>query len=105
MLQSRTTGRVAMRLMAALFATFAFTAARAAETDSDVPPSSLTAMSRIEPMKMMQMMDKNKDSMVTREEFMNFQQSFFERMDKNKDGRLTPPEFTGREGESGIPAR
>jgi hypothetical protein len=89
-----------MGLMAALFATFAITA-RAADTGSDVVPSTFAAMSREDPMNVMHMMDTNHDGFVTRDEFMKFQTSFFDRMDKNKDGRLTAPEWTGDRSKDG----
>ena len=42
---------------------------------------------------MMKAMDKNKDGMVTREEFMSYMGEQYDKMDQNKDGKLTRTEF------------
>jgi len=42
---------------------------------------------------MMKAMDKNKDGMVTREEFMAYMGDQYDKMDQNKDGKLTRTEF------------
>lgn len=42
---------------------------------------------------MMKSMDKNKDSMVSREEFMNYMGAQFDMMDQNKDKMLSTKEF------------
>jgi hypothetical protein len=42
---------------------------------------------------MMKAMDKNKDGMVTREEFMTYMGQQYDRMDQNKDGKLSRTEF------------
>ena len=43
--------------------------------------------------RMMRSMDRNKDGMVTREEFLNFMGAQFDRMDQNKDKMLSKSEF------------
>jgi EF hand len=42
---------------------------------------------------MMKAMDKNKDGMVTREEFMSYMGEQYDKMDQNKDAKLTRAEF------------
>jgi uncharacterized protein with FMN-binding domain len=42
---------------------------------------------------MMKAMDKNKDGMVTREEFMAYMGDQYDKMDQNKDGKLSRTEF------------
>jgi Ca2+-binding EF-hand superfamily protein len=42
---------------------------------------------------MMKAMDKNKDGMVTREEFLSYMGQQYDKMDQNKDGKLTRAEF------------
>ena len=42
---------------------------------------------------MMKAMDKNKDGMVTREEFMAYMGEQYDKMDQNKDGKLSRTEF------------
>jgi len=42
---------------------------------------------------MMKSMDRNKDGMVSREEFMAYMGAQFDMMDQNKDKRLTAKEF------------
>lgn len=43
--------------------------------------------------KMMKMMDKDGDHVVTKEEFMKHMESMFAMMDKNHDGKLDTKEF------------
>jgi Ca2+-binding EF-hand superfamily protein len=45
---------------------------------------------------MMKAMDKNKDGMVTREEFLAYMGDQYDKMDQNKDGKLTRAEFTDK---------
>jgi EF hand domain-containing protein len=45
---------------------------------------------------MMKSMDANKDGMVSREEFLNYMGSQFDKMDQNKDRMLTMKEFTDK---------
>ncbi len=44
-------------------------------------------------LKMMDMMDANKDHMVTKDEFMKYQGALFDMMDNNKDGQLGRDEW------------
>lgn len=44
-------------------------------------------------LKMMDMMDANKDHTVTKEEFMKYQGALFDMMDKNKDDKLDRGEW------------
>ena len=41
----------------------------------------------------MKAMDKNKDGMVSRKEFMDYMGAQFDKMDQNKDGMLSSKEF------------
>jgi hypothetical protein len=42
---------------------------------------------------MMKAMDKDKDGMVTRAEFLSYMGEQYDKMDQNKDGKLTRTEF------------
>jgi hypothetical protein len=42
---------------------------------------------------MMKSMDANKDGMVTRDEFLNYMGTQYDKMDQNRDGKLTRTEF------------
>jgi len=44
-------------------------------------------------LKMMDMMDGNKDHMVSKEEFMAYQSRLFDMMDRNKDGMIDKQEW------------
>lgn len=44
-------------------------------------------------LKMMDMMDGNKDHMVSKEEFMAYQSRLFDMMDRNKDGMVDKKEW------------
>ena len=79
------------------FAALAFaTTARAADASQDKMPSSYAAMMKMKPMDIMHMMDKDKAGSVSREQFMTFHESMFEKMDKNKDGKLSREEWLGQ---------
>lgn len=52
----------------------------------------------LQSMKMMAMMDGNKDHLVSREEFMAHQSRMFDMMDRNKDGMLDATEWQARLG-------
>jgi Ca2+-binding EF-hand superfamily protein len=44
-------------------------------------------------MKMMTAMDTNKDHMLSKEEFMKYNEKLFDMMDKNKDGMISVDEW------------
>jgi Ca2+-binding EF-hand superfamily protein len=52
----------------------------------------------LQSLKMMDMMDANKDHKVTKEEFMAYQGHLFEMMDRNKDGVIDQAEWEGKLG-------
>jgi hypothetical protein len=60
---------------------------------SHMPPSP-AAMQKMKPSEMYNMMDKDKDGYVTKEEFLKFQEHVFDTWDKNKTGRLSQAMFT-----------
>jgi hypothetical protein len=68
--------------------------ARAAEFAQDFPKSYSDLM-KMKPMDVMHMMDTDKKGYVTKEEFMKFYESMFDKMDKNKDGKLVKEEWMG----------
>jgi hypothetical protein len=70
--------------------------ALAADTARDKMPSSYTAMTKMKPLDVMHVMDKDKKGYVTRDDFMKFQQALFEQIDKNRDGQLSEKEFTDK---------
>jgi len=61
----------------------------------DIPSDWLNFI-QMKGMRAMHAIDLDKDGFVTKEEFMKFQEQFFDRMDKDKDGKLTPEEWLGR---------
>ena len=52
----------------------------------------------LQSIKMMDMMDGNKDHMVTKDEFMAYQTRMFDMMDRNKDGMIDPKEWQAKLG-------
>jgi hypothetical protein len=60
---------------------------------SHMPPSP-AAMQKMKPSELYNMMDKDKDGFVTKEEFLKFQEKVFDSWDKNKTGKLAPAMFT-----------
>ncbi len=54
--------------------------------------SSWNALRKMKPMEVMHMVDADKKVYVTREEFMKFQEQFFDRMDRDHDGKVTAQE-------------
>ena len=60
---------------------------------SHMPPSP-AAMQKMKPSELYNMMDKDKDGYVTKEEFLKFQERVFDSWDKNKTGRLGQVMFT-----------
>jgi hypothetical protein len=57
-------------------------------------PPSPAAMQKVKPSQMHDMMDKDKDGYVTKEEFLKFQERVFDSWDKDKAGRLGQAMFT-----------
>jgi len=62
--------------------------------------SSWNALHKMKPMDVMHMVDADKKGYVTREEFIKFEEQFFDRMDRDHDGKATAQEWMG-EGASG----
>jgi len=88
----------AMKLGRAAFLTFAILgtvgAAPARASHDEKMPSSHSALTKMDPMDVMHLMDADKNGYVTREEFVKFQEALFEKIDKNRDRKLAPAEFT-----------
>ena len=82
---------------ALLFAVAAPVARAAAPTTSD-EARSYNQLARMKPMEVMHMIDSDKKGFVTREEFLKFQEQFFDRMDQNHDGKVDPREWMGKAG-------
>src|SRR5438445_1968924 len=82
---------------ALLFAFVAPVARAAAPTTNDVARS-YNRLARMKPMEVMHMIDSDKKGFVTREEFLKFQEQFFDRMDQNHDGKVDPREWMGKAG-------
>lgn len=55
-------------------------------------------ISSLQSLKMMDMMDANKDHKVTKQEFMAYQGHLFEMMDRNKDGVIDQAEWETKLG-------
>ena len=55
-------------------------------------------LARMKSMEVMHMIDKDNRGYVTREEFLNFQERFFDRMDQGHDGKVDADEWMGRAG-------
>ncbi|BDG06080.1 EF-hand domain-containing protein [Anaeromyxobacter oryzae] len=75
--------------------------ARATTPTSTDEARGFPQLSKMKPMDVMHAMDKEGKGYVTREEFMKFQEEFFERMDRNHDGKVDTNEFMGKTG-SGV---
>jgi EF hand len=102
MLTKQTFGRVliALVLFSAAFVTpreasAADDAAARAAAASDPQYSSWAAMRKMKAMDAMHMIDSDKKGYVTKEEFMKFQEQFFEHMDRDHDGKVTAKEWMG----------
>jgi hypothetical protein len=63
---------------------------------------SWAALQGMKAMEVMHAMDAAKKGYVTREEFMKFQEAFFQRMDRNGDGKLDAQEWMGEAAEGGA---
>ena len=68
-----------------------------APTTSD-EARSYNQLARMKPMEVMHMIDSDKKGYVTREEFLKFQERFFDRMDQDHDGKVDPREWMGKAG-------
>jgi hypothetical protein len=55
-------------------------------------------ITELKKLSMMDMMDGNKDHMVSKEEFMAYQSRMFDMMDRNKDGMVDRSEWQGKLG-------
>jgi hypothetical protein len=89
--------RRSLATAALLFAVVAPVAHAAAPTSSD-EARSYNQLARMKPMEVMHMIDTDKKGYVTREEFMKFQEQFFDRMDQNHDGKVDAKEWMGKAG-------
>jgi nitrate reductase alpha subunit len=65
---------------------------------ADSPHFTANYVRGLQDMKMMKMMDTNGDGMVSKEEFMKYQEKMFDMMDKSKDGMLDKAEWTANLG-------
>ena len=82
--------KLASTIGALALATFAASPAMgAASSVSEVPAAFWT-------MDMMKKMDKNKDGMVSRDEYMAYMGQQYDKMDPKKKGMLTSKEFTDK---------
>jgi len=70
--------------------------ARAAGPASSDEARSWAALQRMKAMDVMHMVDADKKGYVTKEEFMKFQEQFFDRMDRDKDGKVNAQEWMGK---------
>ncbi len=89
--------RRSLATAALLFAVVAPVARAAVPTSSD-EARSYDQLARMKPMEVMHMIDTDKKGYVTREEFMKFQEQFFDRMDQNHDGKVDVKEWMGKAG-------
>ena len=67
----------------------------ASDVSFDQMPPSYYALMKMKPAEQMRLMDPDKKGYVTKEEFMKFYESMFDKMDKNKDGKLDKGEWMG----------
>jgi hypothetical protein len=65
-----------------------------ADTAKGKMPSSPADMMKMKPHELFNMMDKDKNGYVTKEQFLKFQEQLFNTWDKDKTGRLEAPVFT-----------
>jgi hypothetical protein len=69
-------------------------AALASDAKSDTMPTSYMKLMKMDPMEVMHLIDKGTKGFVTREEFMKFQEQFFNKMDRDHNGRVSQVEWT-----------
>lgn len=69
-------------------------AALASDVKSDKMPTSYMKLMKMDPMEVMHMIDQGTKGHVTREEFMKFQEQFFNKMDRDHNGRISEVEWT-----------
>ena len=63
-------------------------------TGADVPPTANKLEAGLSPtVRLLQLMDTDKNGKVSKEEFMRFMQAEFDFADRNKDGELDPQEL------------
>jgi len=85
-------------LSAALLLAVVAPVARAAPPTTSDEARSYNQLARMKPMEVMHMIDTDKKGYVTREEFLKFQEQFFDRMDQNHDGKADVSEWMGKAG-------
>jgi EF hand len=73
-------------------------AAAASDPEYAAHVNSWSAMRKMKPMDVMHMVDADKKGYVTKEEFIKFQEQFFDRMDRDHDGKVTAQEWMGGGG-------
>jgi len=89
-----------MAVAALLLAGAAPLAGRAGQATSTDQARAWAALSRMKPMEVMHMIDADKKGYVSREEFIKFQQEFFDRMDQDHDGKVDAQEWMGKSAKS-----
>jgi len=70
--------------------------ARAATPSTTDEARSWAQIQKMKPMDVMHMIDTDKKGYVTKEEFMKFQEQFFDRMDKDHTGKVTAEQWMGK---------
>ncbi len=58
-------------------------------------PKSMGQLSKMDPVMVFKMLDRENKGYVTREEFMKFAEEVWNNMDNNRDGKVDRPEWTG----------
>jgi hypothetical protein len=96
MLGIKLMNRRSLAVAALLIAVVAPVGRAAAREDSNHADSYYSLATRMKPMDVMHVIDTDKKGYVTREEFMKFQEEFFDRMDKNHDGKVDAKEWMGK---------
>jgi len=91
----RSAARVAALAFAVVASSSFVRVAQAADASQDKMPPSYAKLMKMKPMDVMHMMDPEKKGMVSKEEFMKFHEAMFEKMDKNKDSQLSREEWLG----------
>jgi hypothetical protein len=66
----------------------------AAQTEAAPKARDKVAAGEAEVKKMLELMDQDKDSKVSKQDFMNFMEAEFDRLDKTKEGKLDVKKLT-----------